>query len=121
MIILRNGQQRVRCDGCGVMPEKLDQFDAFFISWPAGNHIITQEPLLKYLRTTAQPNIPVMLHSCPLCASKIRAALEVNKLHELPAGPLRKYLMDVVSKPENNFRAFQIHFLKDSTLGRAGA
>ena len=119
MIVIRNGRQVCRCDGCSKAPANLDKFDEFYISWAAGFHAITKEPLIKYLMMSHAPGIPVVLHSCPQCAKRIRGALKSNKLNTLPEGPLKKYLLDILAKAENKFRAFQIHFLKDSRIGHA--
>ena len=119
MIVIRNGKQIVRCDGCSKAPENLDQFDQFYISWPAGYHLITREPLIKYLTMPHAPTMPVTLHTCPACAKRIRRALKNNMIHALPEGPLKKYLLGIMDRAENKFRAFQIHFLKDSRIGQA--
>ena len=119
MIVIRNGQQITRCDSCSKESRPLDKFDQFYISWPSGFHHITQEPLIQWLRAKHNAGVPVMLHSCPGCAKKVRTCLKVNKIHNLPDGPLKKYLLDIIAKPDNNFKAFQIHFLKESRLGQA--
>lgn len=119
MIVIRKGLEVVRCDGCGVAPDNIDKFDAFYISWPAGTHPITDEPLVKWLMFKHNVGIPATMHVCPLCAKKLRGSLKVNKLNLLPDGPLKKYLLEIVGKADNKFRAFQLHFMKDSRLGQS--
>lgn len=119
MIILRKGKQVCRCDSCDKAPENLDQFDAFYISWPCGTHPVTGENTIKYLMFKHHPGVPETLHTCPWCAKIIRKCLKTNKLHELPDGPLKGWLLAIVAKGENKFRAFQIHYLKESRLGNA--
>ena len=119
MIVIRKGRQIVRCDGCSKAPENLDNFDSFYISWPGANHPVTGEPRVIYLSMKHDAGLPTMLHSCPACAKRVRGSLKVNKLDLLPEGPLKVYLKTIVDKAGNTFRAFQIHFLKDSRIGHA--
>ena len=119
MIVIRKGLEVIRCDGCSKAPDKVDKFDAFYISWPVGFHPITNEPLIKWLMFKHNLNIPATMHTCPDCAKRLRRSLKVNKLEQLPDGPLKKYLLDIVASSENKFRAFQIHFMKDSRIGNA--
>ena len=119
MIVLRKDKQVVRCDGCNKAPENLDQFDAFYISWPCGTHPVTGENTIKYLMFKHHPGVPETLYTCPWCAKIIRKCLKTNKLHELPDGPLKGWLLAIVAKRENKFRAFQIHYLKDSRIASA--
>ena len=111
MIVIRNGKERVQCDGCGNTPVNLDNFDQFLISYPIGGHPITMEGRVKYVWNHAL-NLPMILHSCPECIKSIRRSLKVNKLDKLPNGPLKKLLLTIASRPENCFKAFQIIFLK---------
>jgi hypothetical protein len=119
MIVVRKGIEIIRCDGCGSAPDNIDKFDAFYISWPAGFHAITDEPLVKWLSFKHNAGIPATMHTCPNCAKRVRGSLKVNKLELLPNGPLKKYLLDIVAKADNKFRAFQLHFMKDSKLGHS--
>ena len=138
MMVIRGGRQIIKCDACDKAPENLDQFDAFFISWPVserqrstlvgdsfnGKHgklflPKEPEPTIKYLMFKHHPGVPETLHTCPWCAKIIRKCLKTNKLHELPDGPLKGWLLAIVAKGENKFRAFQIHYLKDSRIGNA--
>src|ERR1035437_9364786 len=118
MIVIRNNKDRVQCDGCGNTPANLDNFDSFLISYPIGGYIITQEGRVKFVWNHSL-NAPMILHSCPECAKAIRRSLSVNKLNKLPVGPLKKILLASVARSDIKFRAFQIHFLKDSVLGQA--
>ena len=132
MMVIRGGRQIIKCDACDKAPENLDQFDAFYVSWPVsererqssltgahGKLIREPEPTIKYLMFKHHPGVPETLHTCPWCAKIIRKCLKTNKLHELPDGPLKGWLLAIVAKGENKFRAFQIHYLKDSKLGHA--
>ena len=121
MNLLSHGLKVTQCDGCDKRQLAGDQFDPFYISYPAGFHAITGEPMVKFLYESVEPLRPRQYHACPVCAAKVRRALKRNLIGLLPDGRLRADMLATRSRVDNPMRAFQIIFLRQSLLGEATA
>jgi hypothetical protein len=120
MKLIRNGVSWTECDGCAKKQLPGDEFDPFFISYPAGFHQITQGPLVKYLYESIEPLMPRQYHCCPNCAARIRSSLKDGKIREMPASRLRTDLLSVLARRDNKLKGFQIHFMINSRLAKTG-